>query len=331
MAFTDPIVINGCAPTRLRLTEALDLWTAGGVAGTNLTVANQEDFTESVRWAMRCMRTIEEHPTARVVRSVLEIEGAHADGVAGVIFGTQNGDPIEGDVILLEALYTLGFRIFQPAYQRRNLLANGSGEENDGGLSRLGRDVVDVANQLGLLIDLSHVAYRSTMDTIELSEDPVSFTHVNLHNVNHIPRNKRDDQIRAVAEKGGVVGVNAVSRLMLPDGLQKGATVDDFIGQIEGIVDLVGIDHVGIGLDVFEAMTEDDLAVRKETFLRAFPELAADPTALTLENYYTKGLSSGSMIRSLGDPLRQRGYSDEAIRKVLGGNFMRLFSEVWPD
>lgn len=329
MTFADPIVINGCAPTRARLEEALHLWTVGGVAGTNLTVANQENFTDSVRWAVHCMQIIENHPTARVVGSVSEITQAHEDGVAGVILGTQNGDPIEGDLTLLEALYRLGFRIFQPAYQRRNRLANGSGEEKDGGLSRLGRDVIRAANRLGMLIDLSHVAYQSTMDAIDASEAPVSFTHVNLHSINPIPRNKRDDQIRALAEKGGVVGVNAVSRLMRPDGLPNGATLDDFIAQIEGIVDLVGFDHVGVGLDVFESMTESDLATRKQTFLKAFPELADDPAALTLENYYTTGLSSGSMIRSLGDTLRQRGYPELVIHKILGGNFLRLFSEVW--
>lgn len=329
MAFVDPLIVNGCAPTRLRLREALDLWVRGGVAATNLTVANREDFTESIRWTVRCMRIVDDHPNARIVRSASEIEQAHADGDTGIILGTQNGDPIEGDLLLLEALQRVGFRIFQPAYQRRNLLANGSGEDNDCGLSRLGRDVIKASNDLGILIDLSHVAYRSTMEAIDISDAPVSFTHVNLHRVNPLPRNKRDEQIRAVAEKGGVVGVNAVSRLMLPDGLPNGATIDDFVRQVEGMVDLAGIDHVGVGLDVFEAMTESDLALRKQTFLREFPELANDPDALTLDNYYTTGLNSGSMIRHLGQYLKRRGYSEGDITKVLGGNFLRLFAEVW--
>ena len=240
----------------------------------------------------------------------------------------QNADPIEGSLEYLSLFHRLGLRVFQLTYQRRNLAGDGCGEPGDGaGLSIFGQELVRELNRLGILIDLSHCSDRTTEEAIALSEQPVAFTHVNVRELNPHKRNKPEAQMKAVAAGGGVIGINSIARMISPEGRQKGTTIDDYLDQIDHVVGLVGVDHVGIGLDRNEDPTAEDMDERRRTFLTRFPELRAGGD-FPFETYYTRDLSMGSML-PLTTGLLERGYAEEDVLKILGGNFLRLLEQVW--
>jgi membrane dipeptidase len=301
---------------------------AGGVTAVNLTASYKDGFSATCEHVARLLASVDAHAAdgIRVARTVDDIRAAKRESGSAVVIGFQNSDPFEGKLEYARLFHRLGVRVVQLTYQRRNLAADGCGEPADAGLSLFGRDLVLELNRLGILIDLSHTGVRSTLEAIDLSERPVSFTHACVYTKNPLARNKTDSEIRALASRGGVMGINAVARLISPRGRERGATVDEFLDQIDYVVDLVGIDHVGLGLDISEGMTRADFEQRKVTFLARFPELGGD---FSFEHYYATGLDSMASMQLITDGLVSRGYSDEQVLKVLGDNFMRLFEAVW--
>jgi len=323
------IVVNGLAQPG-HLTKTYDAMIGGGITATNLTVAANEGFTDASLRIESALAALENHGDSdrlRVVTTGDEIREAQDQGASGVIVGFQNADPIEDDLAFLGVFYRLGLRILQLTYQRRNRLGDGCGEPDDAGLSIFGREVVAECNTMGILVDLSHVGYRSTLEAIEASAQPTVFSHANVYAVNPILRNKRDDQIRELAATGGVMGITSISRLLTERGRLHGTDVDDLLDQIEYVAELVGIDHVGIGLDISEGMTEGDFLARRETFLAKFPELKFGGD-FPFEHYFTRGLDSAGGIRRITRGLAGRGFDDDDVRKVIGGNFMRVFDAV---
>lgn len=329
------VIINGLGglihdPTRAKPTFTLPaVMHRGGTTAVNFTVA----LTESVGPALRNLAGLLDgidatnDPPTRLALTARDILKAKEEGGVAIIVGFQGSEPIEDSLEYLEIFYRLGLRVLQLTYQRRNLLGDGSGEPANAGLSSFGRQVIQQCNRLGILIDLSHVGDRTTMETIDASEEPVAFTHVNRRAVVSLPRNKTDEQLKAVAARGGVIGINSIARLLSPHGRERGATLDEYVDQMEQVIDLVGIDHVGIGLDVNEDMTVEDFGARRPGFLASYPELSAGGD-FPFEHYYVKGMSMGNLL-PLTENLLQRGLAEEDVIKVLGGNFLRLFESVW--
>jgi membrane dipeptidase len=301
---------------------------AGGVTAVNLTVSLTDGFQATCTTIARLLRLIESQDGVRLVRTVADIAAAKKEGGAGIIIGFQNSDPFEGNLELADVLARLGLRICQLTYQRRNLAADGAGEPANGGLSLYGRDLVAALNRNGVVIDLSHTGSRSTLEAIELSEKPVAVTHACLQQFNPVPRNKTDEEIRALAARGGVFGMNAIARLLSPTGGQEGATIAQFVDQIDYLVELVGIDHIGLGLDISEGLTPDLFEQRRKGFLTDFPELRMGGD-FPYEHYYLFGLQTMAEMSLITETLVERGYADDDVLKILGGNFVRLFGEVW--
>lgn len=303
----------------------------GGTTAASWSIAGtSEDFRATCTKLAGALAAIDAStdPPARLVRTVADIVAAKERGEAAFILNVQNADPLDGSLEYLHLLHRLGLRVLQLTYQRRNLAGDGCGEPGPGaGLSLFGRSLVKEMNALGMLIDLSHCSDGTTLDAIECSQQPVAFTHVNMRALNPHPRNKPDDQIRLVAERGGVIGINSVSRMISPRGREEGASLEQFVEQIEHVVDLVGIDHVGIGLDRSEDLTEELMEVRRRTFLARYPELQAGGD-FAFETYYARDTSMGEML-PLVRCLLGRGYTDADVEKVLGGNWLRLLDEVW--
>lgn len=328
------LVVNGLAGGKVAMPASAAsefllpaIMREGGVTAANLTVSYRDGFAVTMRNLSYLLRAIDESGgAARVAYTADDLRAAKADGTAAVIIGFQNSDPIEGSLEYLDILHRLGLRIVQLTYQRRNLVADGCGEPADAGLSVFGRSLVGELNRLGILIDLSHTGVRSTLETIELSRAPVSFTHACVYEKNPMRRNKTDEEIRALVARGGVMGINAVARLISPHGKERGTTMAEFVDQMDYVVELVGVDHVGIGLDISEGMTPEDFETRKVTFLAQFPELGGE---FAFEHYYTTGLDSMAKASAITEGLVDRGYSDEDVLKIMGGNFVRLFEHVW--
>ncbi len=300
----------------------------GGITSANLTLALNEGFKATSVRMSNLLRAIDRYDGVRVARTVDDILAAKAEGGVAIAMGFQNTDPIEGNLAYLDLFHRLGLRIVQLTYQRRNLVADGGGEPANGGLSVFGRDLVAELNRLGILIDLSHTGVRSTLETIEASADPVSITHACLQHFTPVARNATDEEVKALAARGGVFGMNAIARLISPTGRQDGATIEQFVDQIDYLVELVGIDHIGIGLDINEGMTPEVFEARRKGFLTEFPELTMGGD-FPFEHYYASGLTSMRHVDRITDALVRRGYGDDDVIKILGGNFVRLLRAVW--
>jgi membrane dipeptidase len=214
----------------------LPLLLEGGVTAFVTTVAahHEDDFSTAVARLIHWRRLVEANPSAlRLILMPNDLVAAKQGGQVGVIFGFQDPKPIGEDLVLLGALYHLGLRVLQLTYQRRTLVGDGCGESANGGLSAFGRLLVWECNRLGVLVDLAHAGYRTTLDAIVTSEVPVLISHTGSYTLCPHVRNIHDDQLRAIAENGGVVGVYAISQFIRQDGGEKGADITDVVAHIE--------------------------------------------------------------------------------------------------
>jgi len=295
---------------------------AGELTAINATASVVDNFRTTIQelsgWRRRFDRL--GHIITQV-RAAADIRRAKAEGKVGIILGFQNTSPIEDDIYLLSIFHELGIRIIQLTYNDRNFVGDGCLERTDIGLSNFGVEVVQEMNRLGMLIDLSHVGYKTTMEAIAVSEQPAAFTHAGPRALFDHPRNKTDEQLRALAAKGGVVGANAWPPILAAG---NHATIWDFLDTIDYMVNLIGVDHVGVGLDFTERRTEADMrkwmmAKSKQKWLMAVDYPTTHPA----------GMGSAAEFSHITDALLKRGYSDADVLKIMGGNFLRLFEEVW--
>jgi membrane dipeptidase len=324
------VFISTQDPTMLSAfdSEYIDKLLKGGVTCVNKMVAEpwpsskERPFGEGVRAIRDLAKRIAVVGEERVcfIRSVEDIRKAKLQNKVGFIFGFQNARVIEDDIDNLTTFKELGVRIIQLTYQRRNFLADGGGEKTNCGLSEFGEEVVREMNRLGLLVDVSHVGYKSAMDAIEISSAPVIFSHSNAVTLCDNPRNIPDDLIKMVARKGGVVGVSMYTPL-----LKRGArpSLEDFLDHIEYISRLVGVDHVGIGLDY-------NYNYPKELFdywQKLYPEVGRGQQYGDWFN--TIGMESPEEWPNITKGLLVRGFNETETEKILGENFLRVFSVVW--
>ena len=203
---------------------------AGGVTATNATIATWENYRETLdhvqAWLQRFANCGETLMQIKTTEDILE---AQKTSKVGVILGFQNATPIENDLGHLEIFYALGVRIIQLTFHERNLLGDGCWESANAGLSNFGRDAVREMNRLGILIDLSHVGERSTLETIDYSEKPVAVTHANCRVYYDNPRNKTDEAVKLLAARGGVVGATAIASFLRT---QFESTLEDFVDAV---------------------------------------------------------------------------------------------------
>ncbi len=291
-----------------------------GISSDSRTFYHIADSIEE--WHRVCARL----PAPGVVIPALtaaDIEEAHSTGRIAIIFGLQGaGTWLDRDLVLLHILRRLGVRIVGLCYQRRDLFADGSGEPGNAGLSVYGKQFIREMNQLGMVIDLSHMGLRASLEAMELTSQPVIFSHSNVHALVPSVRNLRDEQIDAAAARGGVIGVTAFTSLLgMNVTADQRPTLDDFIAHLDYIVQRVGPDHVGIGLDYAHKRLQDDLEVHN----RLHPELGR----LDVGTIHAQGLDGPAEVVNLTDRLLRRGYRQDDILKILSGNFLRVFRTVW--
>ena len=306
-----------------------------GVTCVNLTVgpvgipSDTAAFEGIVRDIAFWSSEIDRRPDAFVsIKDFADVARAKTSGRLGIVFGLQDGVAFAADLSRLKVLRQLGVRIIQPTYNRRNLIGDGCLETADAGLSRLGRQAVERMNELGILIDLSHCGRATTRDAIEASKRPVAFTHTGCSALTDHPRNKTDEQLRALAAKGGVAGIYFMPYLR-KSGQQK---AEDVVAHLEHALEVAGEDHVGIGTDGSISPTELTpafiAAFRKSTEERRKAGIGAPGEN---DNVYTfaPDLNEPRRLERLAGLLLARGHSTLRIEKVLGGNFSRLFEESW--
>lgn len=260
-----------------------------------------------------------------------DIRRAKKDKRVGIILNFQNITYLFNDRVNLELcnkltnlelFYDLGIRIITLAYNTMNSVAGGCIERSDVGLSYLGVEVVEKMNELKMLIDTSHSSHQTTMDVLQISKQPIAMTHTSCKSVYSHDRAKTDEEIKAVAEKGGYTGI-----FVLPGFIGgNSVSINNVLDHIDRVVNVSGIDHVGIGTD-FSGMTRMPIlaeALNKEMLRSGFRPENNHDLLQPIQGYKTWQEGWPNITRGL----ISRGYSDDVIEKILGGNFLRIFEEV---
>jgi len=304
-----------------------------GVTAINLTINDVGNGPNKFMGTVKNIAGVEHELTAHpdVLVKILrgsDIQSAKSSKRLGIIYGCQDTTMLEGDLKNLAVFSDLGVRIVQPTYNVRNLMGDGCIEKADGGLSKLGYDFIAEMNRLNLLLDLSHAGPRTIAEGIAASKVPMAITHTGCRALVDLPCNTRDSELKALADRGGVVGIYFMPFLRLSG--QPHA--EDLIRHIEYAVNVCGEDHVGLGTDgsisgvpltdaYREHARKDEEARIKAGY--AAPGESAD--VLTIVPEYDDPLR----FNRLAQDLARRGWTDSRIDKLLGANFARLFSTVW--
>ena len=254
----------------------------------------------------------------RVVREFSDLETARSEGQLGVIAGNEGGKILGSDPALLDAWFGLGLRHVQFNWAMPNLLGASQDLENDPeqpGLTEFGRETIQNMNEKGMIVDVSHSAPQTILDALETTSKPILNSHSGGRAIADKPQNLYDEQIRAMADNGGVIGIHFCSRLVLGvNGVQ--ASVDDVLKQIRYVADVGGIDVVGLGPDWILGDPTRDVPYLRNT----------NQEDLT----WAKGLEDSSELPNLWDPLVGAGFTAAEIEKIAGGNVLRLFRDVLP-
>jgi len=290
----------------------------GGVHGINATCAVWEGTLETIRNIGDWLVLQNDSPDlARLVTSASEIREAAADGVVGVVLGFQNTSPFEQDYSMVEIFHKLGVRIAQLTYNIQNYVGGSCYDPDDSGLTRFGGRIVEEMNRVGMLVDLSHVGNRTSLDAIHHSIKPVSITHANPLWFSDTPRNKPDEVMQAVVDRGGVVGA-----CLYPNVIGGAETTREaFCDMVIRLVDQLGPDHVAIGSD--SARNWDSSYV---TFLR---DGRWKPKQNVQWPEWSAWFQSPEDFPALANALSDRGMPDEVLTGVLGENWMTLFETVF--
>ena len=319
------LVIDGLvvAPPSGRVVHEL---LAAGITGCNWTVASHSDETlTAINKIIQFYWLLEQFPDCTLlVERDDDLNRAKRERKLGIILGFQGGSPLGRNPHLVRVFHRLGVRIIQLTYNEGNALAAGCLEASNGGLTSLGVQAVQEMNRIGMVIDLSHVGARASLEAIERSQAPVIFSHSNPRALQENPRNISDDQIRACAAKGGVVGLATFSAFVGDTREGRHPGLDEYFRQMDYALTLVGPDHVAIGTDIFLDPT-DGVWWRAVTG-RLYPEVSQ---GMTYATHNVAGFVHQSELPAVAEAMLRRGYDEHTVRNVLGENWRRVFCHVW--
>ena len=263
-----------------------------------------------------------------LVETVDDVLRAKKESKIAVSFHFQGTLPIDYDVNMVEVYYSLGVRHMLLVYNMKNYVGDGCLERTDGGLSRFGVRLVEEMNRVGMIVDASHTGHQTTMDMFEASSDPVIFSHANPRALWDHPRNILDDQIKACAASGGLVGVAGVG-VFAGD---NDASVDMVFRHVDYIAQLAGPQHVGLGTDYIEVLERRALPpgtifnpkdVHEDAHFQASGGKSRGPSWDKIDYF------APEQMPELTDAMLKRGYSEADVRGVLGENMLRVARQVW--
>lgn len=253
-----------------------------------------------------------------LTETVDDIIRAKLEGKLAIGFNFQGTEPLSRDISLIDVYYRLGVRSMILSYNYQNNVGTGciEGQVRDSGLSQFGKAVIAEMNKVGMLVDLSHTGHRTTLDAIEYSSSPCIFTHSNAKALFTHPRNIHDDQIRAVARTGGMIGITGVGAFV---GDPKVLPAESLFKHLDYMVQMVGPQHIGLGLDYMSPST-CDVAM---TLLKGDFSKLAMPSPPPWEFFHP------TRIVELIQLMIDHGYPTEDIKGILGGNFLSLAKRIW--
>lgn len=281
----------------------------------SLTVATDTcPLADTVKYLAHAKRGLEERGDVVLVKEAADISAAKGQGKLAVMLNFQGTGSLEGSIDMVCAVYDLGVRQMLFTYNQRNLAGGGCHDEPDEGLTPFGVSMVKEMNRLGMLVDCTHMGYRSSREAMEISQEPCIFSHSNSRVVRDHHRNISDELARLCAKTRGVIGMNGISIFLSEEG---DASVESMVRHIDHFADLVGPEHLGIGLDFvyYEEQMYKVVAANPDRFPKGYP-----PPPY---KYFAP-----EDLPHLTEALLKRGYGESNIRGLLGENFLRVCKVV---
>jgi membrane dipeptidase len=320
--FNTPINVEALTPEMVRNAQA------SGITAINLTIGGgnpEQVFQVMARWE----RDIDRHPDVFTkIKSVADLEAAKRQQKFGLIYGFQDGVAIGNDLSRVALYHAFGLRIVQLTYNVRNMFGDGCLQPENGGLTPLGRQLVEELNAKGLTVDTGHCGMQTTSDAIEHSSKPIAISHSGCRAIANRPRSKPDDILKRMADKGGVIGIYLMPFLTM----QGQPSSDDLVRHIEHAVNVCGEDHVGIGSDLSTTPHVVDAEYMRihRTFVegRIKAGIAAPGEDPEVPMFVTD-LNTPRRMEQIAAKLAARRHTSSRIEKILGGNFLRLIRDTW--
>jgi membrane dipeptidase len=309
---------HGCMPLRADATflPQLERYRQSGVTVASLNVGFADlSWSEHLRVLSFMRRWISLRPDDyRLVHTAEDVRSCKADRKLGITFDVEGMSPVQDDVSLVQTFYDLGVRWMLIAYNRNNA-AGGGCLDADGGLTAVGRAIIDEMERVGMVLCLSHTGAKTAAEALSYSRNPAIFSHSNPHGDTPHARNISDDLMSACARKGGVVGLSGIGPFL-------GANVnlvERLLSQLRYVIDQVGAEHVGLGLDyVFDRAELDE-------YVRLNPGIFPPETEIT----GSMGMVEPEAIGEIAEGLARDNLTDAQIRGILGENWLRIATRVW--
>jgi len=298
--------------------DLLHEWRRDGVNYLSINVGfDLMDWQQTMATLAAYRHYIVNHPDAFILAGTLDdLSRAERDGKLAVSFDIEGMNALNGDINMIDAYHALGIRQMLFAYNLDNEAAGGCHDGNTG-LSNFGKTIVRRMNERGILVDASHVSHKTSMDLIETSSKPVVFSHSNPNAIWRHQRNIEDDQIRACAETGGVIGINGMGIFLG----ENDTSIETIIRHICYLADLVGTEHIGFGFDY-----SPNLELDVGEILRSRPDFW--PAGNQYDTPHI-GHAGPPLLPAIIDQLLERGFAEPDITGLLGGNFRRVMTTVW--
>lgn len=320
--YQEAIVIDGHFAIEIAMPGSLeekwalvDEYAEAGVTSVTLSLANEESkLEETLSYLSFIRRHMAAHPEKYILAlSKQDILKAKQEKKLAIRLMFQGTGPLAMNIHLAESFFALGVSSLAIAYNIRTAMGDGCIEAMDGGLSHLGRKLIREMNQIGMIVDGAHASPCTILGAVESSTVPVVISHACAYGVNPLPRNIKDEQIKAIAKSGGVIGVNGIG-LLLGD---QQASISKYVDHIDHIVNLVGPSHVGIGLDQFYFPDQFNDFMKKQPITN--PEAYGK-----MINPKMLACIKPRQLIEIVEELLKRDYSENAIRLILGENMLRV-------
>ena len=297
-----------------------------GLDAVHVTVVYHEDYDEFLKRISEWNRHFEENSDLIFFgKSYKDIERARLEEKTAIFFGFQNCSPIEDDIELVQKVYEYGCRFMQLTYNNQSLLASGCYEKIDSGVTNFGREVIKEMNKVGIVVDMSHSAEKSTFDAIEISEKPIAITHANPNFWHSAIRNKSKDLLKALADSNGMLGLSLYAH-HLKNGTN--CTLDNFCEMTARTAEIVGVKNLGIGSDL--CLNQPDSVVewmRNGTWTRIknYGEGSKNKPGFPEQPEWFKDARG---FINLENGLKKKGFNSDNINDILGNNWFNFYKGI---
>ncbi len=301
-------------------------WRMSNLTAVHVTIAYHEQFRETILNFEKWNSYFESFSNLILpAYSLKDIIYAKENNKTAVIFGFQNPSPIEDDIRLIEILHRLGARFMQLTYNNQSLLATGCYEEQDSGLTRMGKEVVKEMNRVGMIIDMSHSSEKSTLEAIEYSSVPITISHANPEFWHKAKRNKSNKVLRALSENNGILGLS-----LYPHHLKNSSncSVEEFTNMIKDLIELIGVEHIGFGSDLCQDQPDsivEWMRVGRWTKNMDYGEGSpSNPGFPKMPSWFKDNKDWHKIFENLS----QSGLTDNQIKKIQGENWIDFFKRT---